>query len=74
MSKEEKIKEVEVKPETVPTPRMRQILIETDGDIITLEKAEVSGKIELVAILQTVIGYINNQAKHDSKINPGENK
>ena len=41
--------------------KMRQIVIETDGDNIKLVKAEVIGKIELVAILQNIILYINNQ-------------
>jgi len=47
---------------TGDTPKkMRQVIIETDGDMIKVEKAEVSGKIELIAILQSVIGFINNQ-------------
>ena len=41
----------------------RQILIETDGNSIELLKAEVSGKIELVGILQTLIAYINQPTK-----------
>lgn len=43
------------------TPRkMREIIIETDGNDIHLIKAEVSGKIELIGIFQNLIGYINN--------------
>jgi len=38
---------------------MRQVLIETDGNAIHLVKAEVNGKIELVAVLQRVIDYLN---------------
>lgn len=40
-------------------PTIRQIIIETDGNSITLTKAEVSGNIELTAILQNLISYIN---------------
>jgi hypothetical protein len=47
--------------ETKEKPKLRQIIIETNGDEISLEKAEVSGKIELIAILQSVIGYLNTQ-------------
>lgn len=39
--------------------RMRQIIIETDGDIINLVKAEVGGKIELTGVLQSLITYLN---------------
>jgi len=49
------------KPE--PPAKMRQIVIETDGNNIVLEKAEVSGNIELIAILQTVIKYISSQTQ-----------
>jgi len=44
-----------------PTQPMRQIIIETDGNSIHILKAEVSGKIELVAIFQNLIGFLNNQ-------------
>jgi len=59
MKEEEKIPEV-AKPET---PKMRQIVIETDGNEIHLKTAEVSGKIELVAILQSIIGHLNQPKK-----------
>ena len=42
-------------------PPMRQIIIETDGTNIQLVKAEVSGKIELIGVLQSLIGFINQQ-------------
>lgn len=45
----------------VPPVKTRQIIIETDGNTIQLVKAEVSGKIELSAILQNVISFINQQ-------------
>lgn len=40
-------------------PKMRQIILETDGTDIKIVKAEVAGKLELTAILQAVIGHIN---------------
>ena len=43
--------------------KMRQIVIETDGNDIKLVSAEVSGKIELVAILEGVIGFIRSGGK-----------
>ncbi len=44
------------------TPKkLRQIIIETDGDAINLVKAEVSGRIELVGVLQNLIGYLKSQ-------------
>ena len=45
------------------TPAMRQIIIETDGDTINLAKAEVSGRIELVGILQNLISFLNQPKK-----------
>lgn len=51
-TKKEANKEAEVAP-------MRQIVIETDGDKINLTKAEVSGRIELVGILQGLISFLN---------------
>lgn len=59
----EEIKKVEVKEETVKEekPKMRQIILETDGNNVTLSKAEVNGRIELLAILQTVIDYLRQQ-------------
>lgn len=48
----------EIKTDEIKVP-MRQIVIETDGNDIKLVKAEVSGRIELVGILQSVIAHIN---------------
>ena len=45
----------EVQPEE---QKKRRIIIETDGDNINLVKAEVSGKIELIAILQMLSDHI----------------
>lgn len=47
--------------EATPTPKMRQIVVETDGNSINLVKAEVSGRIELIGVLQGVINFLNNQ-------------
>ena len=44
-------------------PKVRKIIIETNGNDLKIVKAEVGGSIEFVAILQTLIGYINNQKK-----------
>jgi len=41
--------------------KMRQIIIETDGDNIRLVKSEVAGNIELVGIFQRLIEYINTK-------------
>ncbi len=46
-------------PEAPKTPPMRQVVIETDGDRINLLKAEVSGRIELIGILQSLISFLN---------------
>lgn len=42
-------------------PKMRQIVIETDGNNVNLIKAEVSGKIELIAIFQGIVDRLNQQ-------------
>lgn len=47
----------EEKKEQVEQPKMRQIIIETDGNIAKIVKAEVAGSLELKAILQ---GLVNN--------------
>jgi hypothetical protein len=49
-------KEVEKK---IEAPRMRQIILETDGNNVNIVKAEVSGKIELVAIMNLVASNIS---------------
>lgn len=41
--------------------RMRQILIETDGTDIHLAKDETSGRIELIAILETLAAYLSRK-------------
>lgn len=52
---------IEGKKRETTAQRMRQIIIETDGNSIHLIKAETHGKIELVGVLQSLIGYINSQ-------------
>lgn len=53
---------VETKKETVKEQKMRQIIIETDGNNVNIVKAEVSGKIELVAIMNLIATSVQ-QAK-----------
>ena len=62
MNKEGKIEEVkeEVQEKKVELP-VREIVIETNGNDIRLVKAEVSGKIELIAIFQNLITFLNKQ-------------
>lgn len=40
-------------------PKMRKILIETDGAMVRLVEADVAGPIELTAVLQKLINFIN---------------
>ena len=39
-------------------PLIRQIIIETDGNMVRLIKADVAGQLELSAILQSVLNHI----------------
>jgi hypothetical protein len=67
MEKEEKKGNVEegkvADKEVKETPKMRQIIIETDGNTVNLVKAEVSGVIELSGILQRLMEFLNKQQK-----------
>ena len=47
-------------PPQVP-PKMRQIIIETDGNVVNLVRADVAGRIELIGIFQALITYVNQQ-------------
>jgi len=58
MKKEEKKQEAP----KVEAPKMRQIIIETDGTNINLVKAEVAGRLELVAILNILLNDMNKPA------------
>lgn len=74
MTDDDNIKEAEVKEVTPDvaekepeiskekeTQKMRQILIETDGNSINMIKAEVSGSIELIAIFRNLIEFVGRQ-------------
>lgn len=54
----EEVKKVEAEVKALP---LRQIVIETNGKDVRLVKAEVAGTIELTAILQLVIEFINKK-------------
>lgn len=51
---------VEVKGAKVK--KMRRIVLETDGNKVNIAEADVSGVIELKAIMMTVIGAIDSGA------------
>ena len=55
--KKEEVKE-EKKQLPVP-PKMRQIIIETDGNNINIAKADVAGNLELIAILGSILNKLN---------------
>ena len=40
-------------------PKMRQIIIETDGNNINIVKAETAGNLELIAILSSILNKLN---------------
>ena len=62
IKKVEEVKKDVKKEETkVQPPKMREILILTDGNNVELKKAEVNGKIEMIAILQTLINALSQQ-------------
>jgi len=52
--KQEQSKQQE-QPSQLPQPKMRQIIIETNGNVATIVKAEVAGSLELKAILQGLV-------------------
>lgn len=52
----EEVKKEEVKP---TEPKWREIIIRTNGNDLNIAKAEVAGNIELVAILQSLIGALS---------------
>jgi len=41
-------------------PKLRQIIIETDGNNINITKAEVAGQLELIAIINKVLEFVTN--------------
>ena len=52
----EKKQEEQSQPEKL---KMRQIIIETDGNNINILKAEVAGNLELIAILSSILNKLN---------------
>ena len=42
-------------------PKMRQVIIETDGSNIRIAKNETAGNLELVALLSTVLTKLQQQ-------------
>lgn len=60
VEKQEEIKDLKEIPKEVP---MRRIVILTDGSNIKLEEANVSGTLEMTAILQNIINFINQPKK-----------
>ena len=58
MSKEKKQEE---KTGDATQPKMRQIIIETDGSSIRLVKNECAGALELAAVLQTLLNGLTQQ-------------
>lgn len=54
-----KINKQENKKAEIPTkpiqPKLRQVIIETDGSNIKIAKNETAGNLELVALLSTVL-------------------
>lgn len=55
--------EKEAETKSGEKPKMRQIIIETDGTNINIVKADVAGNLELIAILQSCLGYVANPGK-----------
>lgn len=56
----EEKKQEEQKPQQ-EKPKMRQIVIETDGNSINIVKAEVAGNLELQAILSNILNNLNKK-------------
>lgn len=45
-----------------PIKKMRKIIIETDGNSVNIVSAEVSGSLELCAVMQAIINSLNKNA------------
>ncbi len=50
--------------------KMREIVIQTDGTNIHVVKAEVGGVIEFVALLETIIGFLNSPQYKSQDMEP----
>jgi len=48
----------DIKKEEQQKAKMRQIIIETNGNDVTIVKAEVAGTLELRGILQTILNNL----------------
>lgn len=60
---DEKAKKDEKKNEgtheiNIDTPKLRQIIIETDGNKIRIVKADVAGDLEMSAIMRAILNNI----------------
>jgi len=51
-------KQPPILPEQQPQPKWRQIIIETDGNSIRINKAEVAGNLEFTSILSGILNKI----------------
>lgn len=60
MATEKKAPEAQPQPQE-QKPKARQIIIETDGNNISLVKNETAGVLELAAVLQTILAKLIQQ-------------
>ena len=59
MENEKKQEQKQEESKTPQQPKMRQIIIETDGSNINVVKADVAGNLELIAILSSILNKLN---------------
>ena len=57
MSNEKQEKQEEVKPQQ---PKMRQVILETNGNDIRIALNETAGNLELIALLSTILQKLQN--------------
>lgn len=57
-------------PPPTEAPKLREIVISTDGTMVRIDKAEVAGDIELVGVLQSVINFIREKQRQASAQTP----
>lgn len=48
-------------PDKVVLPKLRRIVIETDGNLANVVEAQVAGNFEFIAILQGLIDKVKQQ-------------
>ncbi|MHA1210836.1 MAG: hypothetical protein ACTSSH_00095 [Candidatus Heimdallarchaeota archaeon] len=58
MSKATKKKKTEVEMPKPKQSKLRKVILETDGNMVRVSVNETSGNLELVSMLQAVIGLI----------------